>query len=184
MRSGRDPLLAWLLCKLSWGVRALQDYLTAPMPFLVGMCVTSLLGLDLEGVVVVDLDMASVSVGAAGYGIGKGHGTAELLPWAGCASYARWHPVDIRRLSWVWPPLWVCCRLAVLSECDVSSMSCGPQCSGLIRRLEEALALVYRTLRSPTELEATPLIAGLLQARPLGTRLQSGHMLAGLQLIA
>ena len=40
----------------------------------------------------------------------------------------------------------------------------------MIRRLEEALALVYRTLRSPTELEATPLIAGLLQARAPCTR--------------
>ena len=78
-------------------MRALQDYLTAPMPFLIGMCVASLLGLDLEGVVVVDLDMASVSVGAAGYGNGKGHGTAELLPWAGCAPFARLFSVDLRR---------------------------------------------------------------------------------------
>ncbi|KAK9818990.1 hypothetical protein WJX81_007496 [Elliptochloris bilobata] len=91
---------------------SMKDYLTAPMPFLIGMCVTNLLDLDLDGVVVVDLDMASVSLGAAGHGVGKGQ-VADLLPWAG--------------------------------------------------RLEEALALVYRTLRSPTELEATPLVAGLLQ---------------------
>lgn len=40
---------------------------------------------------------------------------------------------------------------------------------------------MYRTLRSPTELEATPLIAGLLQARAPRTRSYSGHLLSGLQ---
>ena len=50
----------------------------------------------------------------------------------------------------------------------------------LIRRLEEALALVYRTLRSPTELETTPLIAGLLQVRAPCTRFWTGHLLCGL----
>ena len=76
----------------------MQDYLTAPMPFLIGMCVTSLLGLDLDGVVVVDLDMASASVGAAGCDIGKGHSTAELLPWAGCALLFRFCSASSWRL--------------------------------------------------------------------------------------
>lgn len=111
------------LCELSSSVGALQDYLTAPMPFLVGMCVTSLLGLDLEGVVVVDLDMASVSVGAAGYGIGKGHGTAELLPWAGCAPFVFLHPINLRRLTCVRSKLWVCSPVAS-SACASSVVSC------------------------------------------------------------
>ena len=94
------------------------------MPFLIGMCVTSLLGLDLEGVVVVDLDMASVSVGAAGCGIGKGHGTAELLPWAGCVQPPRLSPADLQRLTWVWASFW-CAIQELLCLCLVCHVEAG-----------------------------------------------------------
>lgn len=74
----------------AWSAAA-QEYLTAPMPFLIGMCVTSLANLELDGVVVVDLDMGSVSTaacnGAGGATASKGGCVAELLPWAGCVAW-------------------------------------------------------------------------------------------------
>ena len=61
------------------------------MPFLIGMCVTSLAMLELDGVVVVDLDMGSVSTaassGAGGPTASKGRCVADLLPWAGCVAW-------------------------------------------------------------------------------------------------
>ncbi len=59
------------------------------MPFLIGMCVSTLAGLDLEGVVVVDLDAGSVLAMAGGDEAGGGgrvRAPSELLPWAGCAA--------------------------------------------------------------------------------------------------
>lgn len=69
------------------------------MPFLIGMCVTSLAKLELDGVVVVDLDMGSVSTaasnGAGGATASTGRCVAELLPWAGCVAWVVIGPLHI-----------------------------------------------------------------------------------------
>lgn len=118
-----------------------QDYLSAPMPFLMGLhapnlFMSTLRSSCMEETVVVDLDRGTVTSGVAAAGAGRLSSGAAVGPGAGSGQ---------RGAS--------------------GSSRLGSQLPWA-QQLEAALELLHQTLRSPIEYESTPVIAQLMQVSP------------------